>query len=187
MKKILILIILSSIITCCQQEKSCSFNQDFLKKRNIHRGFPTFSLETFNCKEYLLNAEFYYQTDISKISCALNKVDQQYFLENELVFDFSDEKKHGKLKISDEDFISVKFDRKIYDSFEYEYSLFKLENVFEYDGFPIDLTLIISEEVGIVGEFYSGNDGGILFQNKYRGDVEIKRAIDSIFVERLFM
>ena len=161
----------------------CIFDNNFnqVYERNVLPDLTIKSNDN-NCNELVLTGDFGYFLKEYKIKKKLNIKDSLYrYNSNEnILFDFSNNKSDGVLNINDSINLKVKFFMDI-KSKQINFRLFKTDNVSNFYTLNLSKVYITNYNYGIVGEFIVGKEDNEWVVVGLKGYIPNEKYFFSIF------
>lgn len=181
MIRIFLFLTLLTFLSC--NKDSCTLDENFLEKNVKIKPDLLITSENGSCDKLFLKGNFYYQSNEFNIKYGINLKDSTYSYPsnpNDFIFDFSQKKRQGILKINDSLKLPVFYfmDIKSEDS---TFRLFKIDNIESYENLDLSMVFVVNYHYGIVGEFVTSKEKGIWQAINYKGYIPNKKYFYSIF------
>lgn len=178
MNKVYSFLLLISIWSC--NSSDCFFNDSFLSKQEQKEFSLIITKGDSTCQDLKLDGDFFNYNTSYKISKPVSIQDSLYVSSDNILFDFSQNKKSGILQLNDT--LKVKIDF-LYDiPFENEnYRLFKTTAIDKYYKLDLFYVYITHYRYGIVGEFVLGKENDEWFSLHQKGYIPNKDLFYTIF------
>lgn len=178
MNKIYRIFLLLLLWSC--QSTECSFNSGYLEKSLQNElALKIVEIEK-DCQDLLISGEIFTNKIAYSINSSLLIKDSTYIVSDELLFDFSQDKKSGFLQLHDSLKVSIDFLADI--PFKNEnFRLFKTNTIDQYYAINLSYVFVTHYRYGIVGEFILGNENGEYFSTLQKGFIPNEKLVYSLF------
>lgn len=181
MFRIIILIILLSFYSC--KKDKCVFNKKFLHYNTEEIPEIFIKSSKYSCNELVLEGIFFYQELDFNLVHNITLADSAYYYsddKNNILFDFSEKKKSGELKLNDSLKLQIKYFLDI-PSNEGDFRLFIINNVNQYYNEKLSFVFVTHYKYGIVGHFITGKEIDKWYVIRYKGYIPNEKYFYSIF------
>ena len=178
MKKLFLLLLLSFFIGC--HSKECTYDDSFLDKNVKNELSLKIIQKENNCNNLRLIGDVLNYNKEYKINKELVIRDSSYSISDTVLFDFSNKRNSGILRLNDSLKVNVDFLIDI-PTDSVNFRLFKTSTIDHYYSIDLSYVFIVNYRYGIVGEFILGKENKEWFSSRHRGFIPNEQLIFTKF------
>lgn len=175
------LFILIAILSC---NEKCDYDEDFLNNNIEIKPRLLITSNNSSCNELFLKGYFFYNWSEFDINKKIHLSDSAYLYtssnNNNILFDFSEKKKIGVLKVNDTLKLSINYFMDI-KSTDGTFRLFKVDKIGKFHDLNLSNVFITNYNYGIVGDFVAAKENDKWYVINYEGYIPNEKYFFSIF------